>query len=93
MSTTVLVKPAYLDRSDAAKFLAISETTMGRLVNTDPHFPKPRELSGRRVAWLVRELEEWAEKRPIADNLPPENTGHGNRVRGVRVPPGDRKVA
>lgn len=93
MTTTVLVKPAYLDRCDAARFLAISETTMGRLVNTDPDFPKPRELSGRRVAWLVRELEEWAEKRPIADNLPPENTGHGNRVRAAQVPPGGWKAA
>lgn len=93
MSAAVMIKPAYLDRGDAAKFLAISETTMFRLVNTDPNFPKPRELSGRRVAWLVRELEAWAEKRPIANNLPPENTGHGNRPKAGQAPLAEQRVA
>ncbi|MDN7165579.1 AlpA family transcriptional regulator [Paraburkholderia aspalathi] len=38
-------------------------------------FPKPRMLSGRRVAWLAREIEEWAEGCPKSDLLPPPNTG------------------
>ncbi|MGQ3001262.1 MAG: helix-turn-helix transcriptional regulator [Hydrogenophaga sp.] len=84
MTHTVNIKPAYLERSDAARFLAMSETTMYRLGNEDPKFPRPRSLSDRRVAWLVRELEEWAESRPPADNLPPPNTGHGNRPRRAR---------
>lgn len=95
MTTTVNIKPAYLERGDAARFLALSETTMFRLVNEDPKFPRPRSLSGRRVAWLVRELEEWAESRPPADNLPPPNTGHSNRPRAARGqgPQDDRQAA
>ncbi|MFS2077100.1 helix-turn-helix transcriptional regulator [Telluria sp. Tellsp131] len=37
-------------------------------------FPKPRQLSDRRVAWLVREIQEWAEARPMLDLPPPPNT-------------------
>ncbi|UKI11834.1 hypothetical protein ACLUPT_11990 [Variovorax sp. SCN45] len=32
-------------------------------------------LSGRRVAWLVREVEAWAESRPVSNLPPPPNTG------------------
>lgn len=33
-------------------------------------FPKRRQLSDRRVGYLMRELEEWAESRPPSDLLP-----------------------
>jgi len=42
-------------------------------------FPKPRKASARGARWLVREIEEWAESRPIADFLPPPNTNAGGR--------------
>lgn len=45
----------------------------------DGEFPAPRKLSGRRVGWLTREVEEWAETRPVSDQLPPENTGRRNK--------------
>lgn len=38
-------------------------------------FPKPRQLSPRRVGWLAREIAEWLESRPVADLPPPPNTG------------------
>jgi len=38
-------------------------------------FPPPRKISSRRVGWLLREVEEWAEARPVSDLLPPANTG------------------
>jgi prophage regulatory protein len=66
-------RPLYLDKPAVAEFVALSETTVERLVREN-EFPKPRVLSGRRVAWLVRELEEWAESRPVSDLLPPKNT-------------------
>ncbi|MFJ1471567.1 helix-turn-helix transcriptional regulator [Massilia orientalis] len=47
--------------------------TIQRLVRTGS-FPRPRQLSDRRVAWLVREIEEWAEGRPTSDLPPPLNT-------------------
>ncbi|MFP3187112.1 MAG: AlpA family phage regulatory protein [Paraburkholderia sp.] len=36
-------------------------------------FPEPRLLSGRRVGWLAREVQEWADRRPVADLLPPSS--------------------
>jgi len=72
------VKPLYLELEAVAGAVALAATTVQRLVR-EGAFPKPRQLSGRRVAWLVRELEEWAEQRPVSDLPPPANTGHANR--------------
>ena len=76
MSTTL--KPAYLDRERCAEFVALSVPTMERLVASGA-FPAPRQLTGKRVGWLVREVEEWAESRPVSSNLPVANCGarHG----------------
>ncbi|MGF6899397.1 helix-turn-helix transcriptional regulator [Paraburkholderia sp. GAS348] len=63
------MKPIYLDIQGAAEALALSESGIRKLINQGD-FPKSRLLTGRRVAWLVRELEEWAEARPVS-NLPP----------------------
>ncbi|WP_408325970.1 helix-turn-helix transcriptional regulator [Paraburkholderia strydomiana] len=63
------VKPIFLDIQGVAEALALSESSVRTLINHGD-FPKSRLLTGRRVAWLVRELEEWAEARPIS-NLPP----------------------
>ncbi|WP_082448724.1 helix-turn-helix domain-containing protein [Xylophilus sp. Leaf220] len=68
------MKPAYLEKGDAAQYLAISESTLERLVRQQ-NLPQPRLLSGRRTAFLVRELDEWAESRPVSDLPPPPNTG------------------
>jgi len=70
----IAIEPAYLERAQAAEFLAVSESTLEALVRRG-ELPKPRVLSGRRVAWLVRELREWAEARPVSDLAPPANTG------------------
>lgn len=72
---TVAIKPVYLDLPGVCAFLSLSESTVQKLIREDPTFPKPRQLSGRRVAWLVRELEAWAESRPVSDLAPPPNTG------------------
>lgn len=75
------MKPIYLELEAVASAVALAATTVQRLVR-DGEFPRPRQLSGRRVAWLVREVEEWAEQRPVSDLAPPANTGHKNRRRG-----------
>ncbi len=72
----ISIKPAALDLEQAAQFVALSPTTIERLVREN-NFPKPRQLSGRRVAYLVRELEEWVESRPVSDLAPPINCGYG----------------
>lgn len=68
------IKPAYLDLSSVSVYLALSESTVQKMVREDT-FPQPRQLSDRRVAWLVREVDAWAESRPVSDLPPPSNTG------------------
>ncbi|MFC5548161.1 helix-turn-helix transcriptional regulator [Massilia aerilata] len=67
------MKPIYLELEAVAAAVALAATTVQRLVR-DGEFPRPRQLSGRRVGWLVREIEEWAEARPVSDLPPPPNT-------------------
>jgi prophage regulatory protein len=64
------MKPIYLDLQSVAKAVSLSESSVKKLVR-EKRFPQPRMLSGRRVAWLVREVEGWAEGRPTSNLLPP----------------------
>lgn len=68
------VRPIYASLDIVSTMMSMSASTIQRLVR-DGGFPKPRQLSGHRVAWLVRELDEWAESRPVSELLPPPNTG------------------
>jgi prophage regulatory protein len=74
MVSLISVEPAYLDKSAAAAFMSLSESTFEQLVRNGVA-PKPRALSGRRVGWLLRELRAWAETMPVSEMLPPANTG------------------
>ncbi|HEY1042376.1 MAG TPA: AlpA family phage regulatory protein [Telluria sp.] len=56
----------------------LGEATIQQMVRKG-EFPQPRELSPRRVGWLVSEVEEWVRNRPVSSMLPPANTGHTNR--------------
>nr|WP_084545524.1 AlpA family phage regulatory protein [Cupriavidus malaysiensis] len=73
----VSAKPLYVDLSTAAAIVALSETSVQKLVREEA-FPKPRLLSKHRVGWLIRELEEWAETRPVSELPPPPNTSRRN---------------
>lgn len=72
----VHIKPLYMAKPDVAAFLSLSESTVDLLV-TRGGFPKPRKLSDGRAGWLVSELEEWGNERPVSDFLPPKNSGYG----------------
>lgn len=74
MTATITIKPAYLDAEAVCSFVSLRESTLQKLVR-EGRFPRPRTLSDKRVGWLVRELEDWAESRPVSDLLPPPNTG------------------
>ena len=76
------IKPAYLDLASVSSYLALSESTVQKMVREES-FPAPRLLSGRRVAWLVREVDAWAESRPVSALLPPPNTGARKGRQGV----------
>lgn len=68
------MKPIYLDLERVAEAVSLSIGTVQKLVR-EGTFPEPRMLSGRRVAWLVREVEAWAEARPISNLPPPPDSG------------------
>ncbi|RZI82595.1 MAG: AlpA family phage regulatory protein [Rubrivivax sp.] len=70
----------YLDLPEVAAQLSLSTATVQRLSQCGD-FPKPRMLSGRRVAWLYREVLQWAEARPVSHLLPPSNGGNRSAVR------------
>ncbi|MBO9679510.1 MAG: AlpA family phage regulatory protein [Acidovorax sp.] len=71
--TVVSIRPGALELPDAAAFVSLSVATVERMVREDS-FPKPRQLSGRRVGYLVEELEAWLRNRPVSDQLPPPKT-------------------
>lgn len=76
------MRPLFLGLADVASAVALSTATIQRLVR-EGQFPSPRQLSGRRVAWLVREVEEWAELRPVSELPPPQNAGGSRKALGI----------
>ena len=61
-------------------------TTIRQEIRED-RFPKPRQLAPNRKGWLAREINEWAETRPVASIAPPRNTGAKKpRKRGPDAP-------
>lgn len=77
---SVAAKPIFVDLPTAAAMLSLSESTIQALVRAGRDtFPPPRVLSGRRSAWLFRELVEWAESRPCSELPPPPNTSDPKR--------------
>jgi prophage regulatory protein len=73
-TTVIAIKPVFLDKPSIAEFVCLSVDTLERLVQKGA-FPAARQISDKRVGWLVREVEEWAESRPISSNLPVANCG------------------
>lgn len=71
---TVAIQPRFVAKDAAAQLLAMSIKTFERCVQKG-EIPKPRQLSAGRVGWLVSELDEWAQSRPVSEILPPANTG------------------
>jgi len=67
------MKPIMVGIKEAASLLSMSKSTIEKEIR-EGNFPKPRKVSPRRSCYLVTELEQWAESRPISDLLPPPNT-------------------
>ena len=71
MSFTVLRNPVSQHRSTAMKFMklkeviqitSLSRATIYRLIQ-EGEFPKQIPLSGRSVAWLEEEINEWMQQK------------------------------
>lgn len=79
----VTTKPAALELSAAAAYLSLSPSVVQQLAQQDAEFPKPVQLSARRVAWRTAELDEWLAGRPRSQCLPPHGSGYGRRGKGA----------
>lgn len=73
-----VLKPIMIDLEAVAEITGLSESTVQSLIRAND-FPEPRKASARRSCWLLREIEAWAESRPVSDFLPPPNTAAGGR--------------
>jgi prophage regulatory protein len=80
----VTIKPVFVDADTAAAILSISKSTVEALGrDKDSGFPKVRRISAKRTGYLLREIEDWAETRPVSDLLPPPNTGAKKPRKGI----------
>lgn len=78
-SAVIATRPAALSLDGVAAYLSLSPSTVQKLAQQDGEFPKPVELSKRRVAWRIAELDAWLASRPRSTLLPPKNCGHGRK--------------
>lgn len=77
-SVVVQLQPMFVDKPTAAAFSSLSESLIEKM-SADGDFPKPRRLSNGRTGYLVSELLEWGNNRPVSDLPPPKNCGYGRR--------------
>lgn len=75
----ITTKPGALSLEQTAEYLSLSPTLVKQNAQTDPEFPKPVQLSARRVGWRTAELDAWLASRPVSQCLPPVNSGYGRR--------------
>jgi prophage regulatory protein len=76
----------YYEKAELPDATTLSASTIEEEIRQE-RFPKPRQLAGRRVGWLVEEVLEWARTRPVSQQPPPPNTGAAKpRATGGRQP-------
>lgn len=83
----IQINPIYVDLPTVAAIVCLSESNVQKLVR-EKAFPRQRQISGRRVGWLLREVNEWAEARPHSDLPPPANTGAKKKRAPTPAQPG-----
>ena len=88
----IQVKKIYVGLEEVSAILDLGTSTIQKMV-TNSEFPAPRMLTGRRVAWLLREVEDWAEERPVSDLPPPPNTGAKKPKTKQPIAPGELQAA
>lgn len=79
MPVVVQIEPLVVDKATAAAMLAgLGVTTFEELSRTEPLL-QPRQISAKRVGYPVDNLRKWVASRPISDQLPPPDSGYGQR--------------
>jgi len=74
----VLARKVFFNAEEVRGVTGLSRTTVWRL-ETQGDFPSRRQITAKRVGWLVSEVEKWAESRPLAQPDPEM----GERARGA----------
>ena len=69
-------RPLALSPQETAHAVGLSLSLVQQLTQAG-EFPKPRQLSARRVGYLLTEIEAWLAARPVSECLPPPNSGYG----------------
>lgn len=68
-----------MEIEQVAYYTTLSTALVKRLAQRDPDFPKPVQLSDRRVAWRRSDIDAWLSTRKPSTILPPEGSGYGRR--------------
>lgn len=76
LPSTITMRPLALSPEETAQVVGLSLSLVQQLTQAG-EFPKPRQLSARRVGYLLAEVEEWLASRPVSSCLPPPNSGYG----------------
>ncbi|WP_180319345.1 helix-turn-helix transcriptional regulator [Delftia acidovorans] len=83
----VTMRPISISLQEAARAVDLSESQIQKLVQTGD-FPRPRQLSARRVGFIVAEVEAWVMSRPPSECLPAPDSGYGRAGKpGKSAPP------
>lgn len=69
---------AFLSLKQVIEKTALSRATLYRL-RSSGDFPEPRQLSAKRVGWLLSDVEEWIESRRPAGEIISAKNGGGRR--------------
>jgi prophage regulatory protein len=63
MKQKQIVAPSILRLADAAEYMGFSTTTLWRLENTDPDFPKKIKFSARVCGFKVADIDAYLAKK------------------------------
>jgi prophage regulatory protein len=61
----------FLSKATVVEMTGLSNVTLWRMEKTGD-FPKRRQISPNRIAWLEKSVIEWMETRPESDITPPD---------------------
>ena len=59
-----MLAPRLIDRAASAAYVSVCPNTFDQMVK-DGRMPKPKVLSGRRIAWVVGDLDRAIDSLPV----------------------------
>jgi prophage regulatory protein len=86
------MRPLVVDLPQLLQLLPVLSKSTIEEERRKGRFPQPRQLSGRRVGWLLTEIEDWLASRPVSDQPPPPNTS-AKKPRRLPAAPASHQAA